>query len=137
MKQISLALGLVLVAGAAPAQEKITSFGQYEYMNSCAQCHGADGTGGGPMAGFLTAGLPDLTQLSVGNGGVFPVRRIYEVIEGSQDIGPHGSREMPAWGGRYQAASDGQMGADIGVSRDVYVRTRILALIEYLDSLQG
>ena len=136
MTRIAMALGLTLMAGAAPAQEEITSFGQYEYMNSCAQCHGADGTGGGPMAGFLTAGLPDLTQLSADNGGVFPLRQVYEVIEGSQDIGPHGSREMPAWGGRYRARAERQVGEDYGLPRDVYTRTRILALIEYLDSLQ-
>ena len=54
------------------------------------------------MAGFLTGSLPDLTQLAAGNAGVFPVTKVYSTIDGTMTSGPHGSREMPVWGNRYQ-----------------------------------
>lgn len=105
-------------------------------MNSCAQCHGADGKGGGPMAGYLTGSLPDLTQLQKNNDGVFPVQSIYTMIDGSDAMGPHGTREMPAWGNRYMADAGDQLGFDLSVSRGTYVQTRILALTGYLSALR-
>ncbi len=127
---------LVLIASAQQGLSEERTFGQVEFMNSCAQCHGADGKSGGPMAGFLDGTLPDLTQLQKDNGGVFPVRDIYEMIDGTGTMGPHGSREMPAWGSRYSIAAEDQLAFDLGVSREVYVKTRILSLVEYLSSIQ-
>lgn len=112
------------------------SFGQFEYMNSCAQCHGVDGKGGGPMASYLSSGLPDLSQIQKNNGGVFPLTEVYNLIDGNSAMGPHGTREMPAWGNRYMVEAEGQLEFDLSVSRETYVRTRILALIEHLASLQ-
>ena len=132
-------VGAVLVLGLAVQQAAAEerSFGSVEFMNSCAQCHGEDGTGGGPMVGYLTGSMPDLTQLQANNGGVFPVTATYAVIDGSAAMGPHGTREMPAWGNRYSVDAEDQLGMDFGVSRETYVRTRILALIEYLASIQA
>ena len=136
MKNLAL-VTLVAVLGASyPIVAQDITFGSVEYGNSCAQCHGPDGTGGGPMAGFLTGTLPDLTQLQKNNGGVFPVTRVYSLVEGSDEMGPHGTREMPAWGNRYKSEAEGNLAYDFGVSRETFVRTRILALIEYLASLQ-
>lgn len=122
---------------AVPAVAQDVTFGQLEYMNACAQCHGADGTGGGPMAAYLTGSLPDLTQLQVNNGGVFPISSLYALIDGSGTMGPHGTREMPAWGDRYRVDATDQLSLDIAVSRETYARTRILALIEHLASIQA
>ncbi|NNE79185.1 MAG: cytochrome C [Silicimonas sp.] len=127
---------LIVVASVQSGASEEMTFGQVEYMNSCAQCHGADGKGGGPMAGYLSGSLPDLTQLQNGNGGIFPVSSIYQMIEGAGTMGPHGSREMPAWGNRYSVAADDQISFDLGVSRETYVKTRILALVEYLAFIQ-
>ncbi len=130
---IACILALTLAPVAAGAQ----SVGETEYMNSCASCHGADGKGGGPMAGFLVGSLPDLTQLSAGNDGVFPVTAVYSTIDGTMTTGPHGSREMPVWGNRYKMR--GQRGANPDFrdeESDVFVRFRVLALTEYLAGLQ-
>ena len=132
---IAAALALGVTAQIAVAEDM--TFGALEYMNSCAQCHGADGTGGGPMAGYLTGSLPDLTQLQKNNGGVFPVTSTYDLIVGGATAGAHGSPEMPAWGNRYSVDAGDQLTLDIGVSRETYVRTRILALIEHLSSIQA
>ncbi len=67
---------------------------------------------------------------------------MYEIIDGSANLGVHG-REMPIWGYRYtarafQAADDesADFPFDPAEDHDRYVRTRILALIEYISSLQ-
>ena len=134
MKTILSVVALAVSSQFALAESM--TYGEREYMNSCARCHGADGKGGGPMAGYLTTALPDLTQMQKANGGVFPLTDIYALIDGSGAMGPHGTREMPAWGQRYNVDSEAQLSLDMAVSRETYVRTRILALIEQLSTIQ-
>ena len=117
------------------------TMGQFEFENSCATCHGVSGKGDGPAAQFFLSGAaPDLTLLQKSNGGVFPVQRIYEVIEGSRDmvVASHGSRAMPIWGQRYMQRTEEGAGFDplTGEQKEIYVRTRILSLIEYLSTIQ-
>ena len=123
------------------AHAEVKSIGQYEYENSCAACHGASGTGGGPSARFLSAGAaPDLTVLQKNNGGVFPSDRIYGIIDGSEEGRNliHGTSEMPMWGDRYMQRTEDMQGGDplTPEERDEYVKTRIEALVEYLASMQ-
>jgi mono/diheme cytochrome c family protein len=132
-------LGAAFVLSAAPLQlaAQGASLGELEYMNSCVQCHGASGTGDGVIAGYLTTSLPDLTRLQAENDGVFPFARLYEVIEGTADVGAHGTSEMPAWGQRYNAGAERALGLYYGPGdQEQYVRGRILALIEYISTLQ-
>jgi hypothetical protein len=57
-----LAASLVLLAGAAHAQDRTSN--ESLYLTSCATCHGADGTGGmGATVAFAEA-LPDFTDCS-------------------------------------------------------------------------
>jgi mono/diheme cytochrome c family protein len=135
MKRSMLAIAAIAVL--APAYATAQSVGEAEFMNSCATCHGTDGTGQGPMAGFLVGSLPDLTTLSERNDGVFPVTRVYSTIDGTTTIGAHGSREMPVWGNRY--AAEGARGANPDFraeEAEVFARFRVLALTEYLASIQ-
>lgn len=133
-RALSLALGCAVWL---PLSAQAQAIGQLEYMDSCAQCHGPSGTGDGPLAGYLNSTLPDLTSIQTNNGGVFPVTAIFHMIDGTQISGIHGTSDMPAWGDRFQARgalvanpefSDGEA--------EVYARFRILALIEYLASIQ-
>lgn len=122
----------------APAVSFGQSVGEAEYMNSCAACHGADGTGGGPMVGYLMGSIPDLTTLSESNGGVFPVTKVYSTIDGTMISGPHGSREMPVWGQRYALRGGENANPDFRAEEaEVFVRFRVLALTEYLASIQN
>lgn len=121
-------------AAQAQAQGSAADAGRREYESNCANCHGLDGKGNGPYAALLQRAAPDLTQLAKRNGGVFPISRVYEVIDGA---GPgHGSREMPIWGQDYRITA-GRYYMEIPYDPEVYVRTRILALVEYLARLQG
>ena len=45
------------------AEAQAMSLGEFEYRNSCAQCHGVSGKGDGPVASSLAKPPPDLTML--------------------------------------------------------------------------
>ena len=77
--------------------------GKSEYQSSCAACHGEDGKGNGPVSSQLKVPPSDLTVLAKKNNGVFPVKSVYEVIDGRQAVLAHGTRDMPIWGNRYIA----------------------------------
>ena len=113
------------------------SLGEFEYSNSCAQCHGLSGKGDGPVASSLTEIPPDLTMLQKSNGGVFPVTKVYSIIEGNADVRVHGSRDMPVWGNRFRGRTKAEEFENFSpADSSEYATTRILALIEYLSTIQ-
>lgn len=125
--------------GALFASEaQAISLGEFEYQNSCVQCHGIAGKGDGPFSEFMSGAVPsDISILQKNNGGVFPVTAVYSIIEGSDLVGAHGTRDMPMWGSRYRARVEADTDPNFTPAEtDAYVRTRILSLIEYLASLQ-
>jgi mono/diheme cytochrome c family protein len=126
------ALGVSTMATAA---EKL-DIGKREYDASCANCHGRDGKGGGSFAQMLQVSMPDLTTLSKRNGGVFPITRVYNVIDGREEVKAHGTREMPIWGKHltFRAAPEYD---DFAYDADAFVRARILSVIDYLYRLQA
>ena len=134
---IRLSAIAALVAAPALVSAQDYTVGAAEYANSCAQCHGAAGEGDGVIAGFLDAAPTDLTRLQANNGGVFPVASVYAIIDGSATSGVHGTSDMPAWGMRYSAQAPRQLGDYYTeADRDAFVRGRILALVEYISTLQ-
>ncbi len=139
LRTMALAAFLALLqAGAAYAQQgqEHLAAGADEFRNSCASCHGEDGRG----AGFLTRvfrGVDpgDLTQLSKYNDGVFPLERVFEVIDGREKVAAHGERRMPVWGDRYKEQA---MMSWLGPSpiTEMVVRNRVLELVYYIQSIQ-
>lgn len=127
-------LALTLFAGSAVAQGVKADLGKQEYNASCAVCHGNAGKGNGPYVELLQKMPADLSTLTKRNGGTFPVARIYETIEGA-NVPSHGSREMPIWGRAYRISA-AEYYIDVDYNPEVFVRARILALIEYLSRLQ-
>ena len=111
--------------------------GQREFDNHCASCHGMTGVGNGPYAGIINTQVPDITALQKNNNGVFPYDRVYEVIDGRQNFAAHGPRDMPIWGNEYNAkAADYYSDYIREYNAQGFVRGRILALINYIYSLQ-
>lgn len=134
------ALGLGVLS-LSQAQAEGMTIGEFEYTNSCATCHGESGKGDGPAAQFFFGGsAPDLTLLQKNNGGVFPVQLVYDIVEGRRDamIASHGTRAMPIWGQRYMRRAGEGPGYDplTAEEKEIYVRTRILSVIEYLSTIQ-
>ena len=130
-------IAVAALAAPAAATAQAASVGEAEYVNSCAQCHGLSGEGDGVIAGFLDTSLPDLGMLTQENDGVFPVSRIYSIIDGTAASGIHGTSEMPAWGMRYMAQAPERLGEFYRPGDpEALVRARILALVEYISTLQ-
>ena len=100
------------------------------FLEHCAQCHGNDGTGNGPMASVLTIKPADLTEISRRANGKFSADRIAEIIRYGGDITGHGLRAMPIWGSVF--SSEGK-GGKVGAA---YSRRAIIELKTYLESIQ-
>ncbi len=122
-------LGLVALA-ACVEEPEITP--EVAFMENCAACHGAGGTGDGPAAEGLDPKPADLTTLSARNGGVFPRNYVMSTIDGYVR-GVHFSDAMPVFG-------DGDMGPTVIVENPdgtgTPVPARLLALADYLESIQ-
>ena len=59
---------LALTLSAAAAQEM--SNGQQEYLNSCAVCHGVDGTGGSTRRSTAAALFPSMASVTCRSGAI-------------------------------------------------------------------
>lgn len=119
---------------SALAADKL-DLGKYEYESNCVACHG-NNLKGGAYVDFLKVTPPDLTLLSKKNGGTFPLERVYNVIDGRQQVQAHGPRDMPIWGKDYQIRA-GEFYADSYYDPEAFIRGRILALIDYLNRMQA
>lgn len=128
----------LLVAAAQPllAQPRAArgDAGQREFLANCASCHGTDAKGRGPIVEWLTKSPPDLTALAKTNGGVFPIARVFESIDGGNVV-PHGTRDMPVWGQVYRVEAAEYWG-ELPYDPQQVVRGRILGLIDYLYRVQ-
>jgi mono/diheme cytochrome c family protein len=128
---------IFFASGSLLAQQPRLDLGEREYVSNCAVCHGLTGKGDGVYKEFLNKSPSDLTSLSKANKGVFPYQKVYEIIDGRQQLKAHGPGDMPIWGAEYsaKAATDYLLG--VPYDREAFVRTRIIALIEYLYRLQA
>jgi mono/diheme cytochrome c family protein len=129
------ALLLALLSPAvALAQEapRDLVLGAETYAAACAGCHGAEGRGDGPLAGLMTVPVPDLTGLAARAGGDFPWLRVIHTIDGRTGLRGHGG-PMPIFGALFTgdtAVADAPDGSPVMVS------ARVLALVQYLETLQ-
>ena len=121
-------------AGSAVSAERL-DIGKREYEANCVACHGVTGKGDGPFNEFLRVKTPDLTTLTRNNGGLFPVNRVLEIIDGRTLVKGHGTREMPIWGDVYNAQAVPQFD-DYPYNAALFVWARTLALVDYLNRLQ-
>lgn len=122
------ALSIVVVPCAADEAPEMS--GAELFRTFCASCHGAQARGDGPVAEVLRTPPADLTTIAARNGGVFPRDRVRERIDGQQQIGAHGTREMPIWGWELYAFR----GED--AARRKHVAELIDRVVEYLATIQ-
>lgn len=131
-------IALTLTSGVVFAQSGKADLGKREFDSNCASCHGTSGKGNGVFKEYLRSSPTDLTTLTKRNGGVFPVSRMYETIEGN-NVPNHSTRDMPIWGSAYRTKAAESGSGTYGVAPndpESYVRIRIYALIDYLNRLQ-
>lgn len=111
------------------ASEARRTRGHLLYQEHCARCHGEDGQGGGPDADETRKPVPDLTRLTIRNGGVFPEAKIMEIIDGRRVVRAHGPSGMPVWGKEFDP--------DVAAGpAEVAIRDKLRLLVEHLQSMQ-
>ncbi|WP_050626144.1 c-type cytochrome [Bradyrhizobium viridifuturi] len=140
----SLMIAGLTAAFAAPVHAEGADVGKAEFRASCATCHGMDGKGKGPVSELLKVPPSDLTALAKNNNGVFPTSAVYQIIDGRNKVPAHGTHEMPIWGERFNPIMNVPHTVDPAYDaldpsrelREVVVRTRILAVIDYLNGIQ-
>ncbi len=138
----SASIGFMLMclsanALAADRSDIKLDVGKMEYNSACAVCHGATGKGDdGPLKSLLVRPVPNLTELAKNNKGVFPFDRVFQIIDGRQEVKSHGPRNMPVWGNAFNNQSSLYFENYPSQDSESAARSRILAITEYLYRLQ-
>jgi mono/diheme cytochrome c family protein len=124
----ALLFSAVLALAEDDKQERADAiaFGKVGYRVYCQSCHGESGKGNGRLAELMKVPPADLTQIAKRNGGVFPVDRMHQIVDGRADVLAHGGREMPVWGQNFLEKTD----------NEAEVRAKIHQLVAYLESIQ-
>lgn len=136
MSLIPMGVILIILSANALAADKL-DIGKREYDSVCAVCHGINGKGDdGPLKSLLVKPVPNLTVLAKNNKGVFPFDRVYQIIDGRQEVKSHGSRAMPVWGNAFNNQTSLYFDNYPPQDSESAARSRILALVEYLYRLQ-
>jgi len=110
--------------------------GKMQFRQYCAQCHGMDATGDGPVAGALKKKPANLTLLSKNNGGVFPEAEVRSFIDGTKTAESHGTREMPIWGYAFMSRQGALTGSGAPPLNQEQVNKKIQQLVNYVKSIQ-
>ena len=129
-----LALSFTAAALATPVPAQDTAQGAALYETHCAMCHGADGTGHGPISGSLIVQPADLTRLAADNGGIFPVLQVVRRIDGRDPLLSHGS-PMPVYGPYFEGVT--QVGVASPSGQPILVSIPIADLLAYLQQIQA
>jgi hypothetical protein len=124
----SLLLAVLLYGFGGSGWPKAIDFGEMAYRTSCADCHGIDAKGDGPMAARLKAKPTDLTVEAKNNNGEFPFDPIYDIIDGRKSTPTSSPRHMPIWGQAFLSFGPDSQGIP---------RNRISAIIDYLKRIQA
>ena len=129
-------IATVLLALPVLAIAEMDSIGKLEFQKNCAACHGMDGTGNNaPFIEFLKKSPPDLTMIAKKNGGTYPYKQVFTLIQDPAGSRAHGSADMPVWGDRYAAEVNEKIGS-LAPRFESEVEARILELVFYLASIQ-
>ncbi len=103
--------GSVFISGTAAAQEKIKPpfhdlnlakpdgafTGADLYRQLCAGCHGADAHGVGPTSPYCSVPPTDLTLLTKKNRGVFPEKKVTQILRYGTEKPNQSTTYMPVW----------------------------------------
>ena len=121
---IALASLLVIFDTATIAISQST--GKHDFEQLCAPCHGIDGTG--KRRDLTEANPPDLTAISLRNGGKFPFEKVYRTVDGREMINSHKRFAMPFWGIYLQKQGTHES--------EAAVKQRITEIVRYVETTQ-
>jgi mono/diheme cytochrome c family protein len=112
------------------APDPVVAAGRADFGRWCAPCHGASGTGNGPLAAKLDPRPADLTLIAKREGDAFRVDDLITYVDGRAMLAVHGPREMPEWGPIFEATA----GADPDAA--ARARDRLRSITYYLWTIQ-
>ena len=128
-----LAAGAFSVLGAClGAAEGDPERGEALYLENCVACHGVSLEGQGPMAGVMLIKPSDLTTLSAGNGGAFPLVRVIKRIDGRDPLVSHGS-PMPVYGSLFEGRD---LALKTATGQPIMTSQPVVDLVTYLQGVQ-
>lgn len=127
---VGLLASAMLGLSTASAEELSGYSGEELFNRFCASCHGSGGEGDGPVAPFFKLHPPDLSRIARRHGGEFPAEKIRRIVDGRENIPPHGARSMPVWGTEFTTAE-----GDTPEGRK-RAQELIARLVDYLESIQ-
>ena len=130
-------MAFLLVGQAVKAETSGDAAVQNDFLGLCADCHGADAKGSGPLAKNLTKVPPDLTRIKQRANGEFNEKEVFDLILGLSTPHFHGTREMPIWGDWLmdETLEDSTM-LEAAPLAEKEVERRVMALVKYLEGLQ-
>lgn len=127
-KSLLLAALLFGISGHASGRSKTFDFGEMAYRTSCADCHGIDGKGDGPLAARSKVKPTDLTVEAKNNNDEFPFESVYDIVDGRKPEVASRPRHTPPWGQAFLSFGPDSQGIP---------RNRITAIIDYLKRIQA
>lgn len=126
-----LALALAFALGiAATGNAAEDNHGRQMYLRYCGSCHGAKGSGDGPVSRDLKVKVPDLTTLAKKHRGVYPLDDVMAIIDGRRLVRAHGDRDMPVWGENFRSEAEGNKYPEL----TTLLKAKVIA--EYVATLQ-
>jgi len=109
-----------------------------DFLGLCADCHGADAKGNGPLAKNLSKVPPDLTRIRERANGKFDEKAVFDWIIGLDTPNFHGTREMPIWGDWLMDETlEGGTSLEAAHAAEIEIERRVMALVTYLETLQA
>ena len=129
-----LLLGSVHVVKAGTPGDAVV---RDDFLALCADCHGANAKGNGPLAKNLTKIPPDLTRIKERANGEFNEKAVFEWILGLNTPNFHGTREMPIWGDWLMDETlEDSTSLEAAPLAEKEIERRVMALVQYLEGLQ-
>lgn len=128
------AICALIVGGGfgAPLWAQDAQEGEALYQNHCADCHGTEVDGNGPLANAMIMKPKNLRLLAAENDGVFPTLKVVMRIDGRDPLVSHGS-PMPVYG-LYFEGNDTALKTAAG--QPIMTSRTIADLVAYLTEQQ-
>lgn len=123
---------LAVLAACQPKEMPEAEEGRRLYAENCALCHGPAGAGDGPVAAGLKPAPADLTRISARNDGDFPRAEVLSMLDGYTRVDLPGDG-MPEFG---ELLRGDLIPVDVGDGRQTPTPRKLVALMEYLESIQ-
>ena len=134
----TFAIALALFGQAHANQAGSDAATREDFLGLCADCHGADARGNGPLAKNLSKVPPDLTRIQERANGKFNEKAVFDWIIGLDTPSFHGTREMPIWGDWLMDETlEGGTSLEAAHAAEKEIERRVMALVKYLEAMQA